>query len=205
MKKKKFSIRKALVLAYVPFLALQTAQAQKGEELQVSEAYGSFAIVSNERQAAQIVVEPGEHEVVSIAANLFASDIAAVTSCRPETGNTPENGTPHIIAGTIGTSGLIDRMAEDRLIDIEAVEGKWETFGIKATTYEGQPCLAVYGSDPRGTAYGLMVGFGGLTFPPKQSKHFTCLPVAPYTARPVSNTADFSSTMRIGDFSPGPP
>ena len=156
MKRNIFSIRKVLALACVPLLALQTAQAQKGAELQVSEASGSFAIVSAEGQAAQIVVETGEREVVGIAANLFASDVKAVTSCQLTTGNTPENGKPHIIVGTVGTSDVIGQLAEEQLIDLQEVEGQWETFGITATTYGGQPCLAVYGSDPRGTAYGLM-------------------------------------------------
>lgn len=156
MKKSIFSIQKALMLACMPFLAFQTAQAQNETDFQVSETSGNFAIVSTEGQTAQIVVEAEEREVVDIAANLFASDVASVTSHRPKTDKTLSNGKPHIIVGTVGTSGIIERLNQEKLINIQEVEGKWEAFGITVTTYDNQPCLAIYGSDPRGTAYGLM-------------------------------------------------
>lgn len=130
--------------------------AQQNEKLTVSDNAGDFAVVSSEGRMASIVVSDNEHSVVGIAANMFAADVKSITGKTLQIVNSPSEEQLSIIVGTIGTSVLINELGEKKLIAADSVAGKWETFGIQTVEYMGQKRLVVYGSDPRGTAYGLM-------------------------------------------------
>ncbi|KAL2756702.1 glycoside hydrolase family 115 protein [Sodiomyces alcalophilus JCM 7366] len=68
----------------------------------------------------------------------------------------PENTV--IIAGTIGTSGIIDQLIEAGSIDVSEVEGQWEAFvsQLVENPMDGVArALVIAGSDPRGTIFGL--------------------------------------------------
>jgi hypothetical protein len=63
-----------------------------------------------------------------------------------------------VIAGTIGKSPVIDRLAEEGKIDITEVKGRWETFLIQVVKNplpEVDEALVIAGSNKRGTIYGI--------------------------------------------------
>ncbi len=131
--------------------------AQKGSVLKVSETplSGGFPVVSAEKSVANIVVTSEEHDVVKIAAEAFSSDVNLVAKLKPAVTEQLSTEKPNIVIGTLGVSSVLDDMKEAGLITTTEVEGKWETFCLKVTSYKNQPCLVIFGSDPRGTAYGV--------------------------------------------------
>jgi hypothetical protein len=120
-----------------------------------------FPLVENGRAAA-ILVEKDDAEVVRIAAGLLADDIQRVSGVKPLVGDaaaaTPN--APVIIAGTLGNSALVDKLAaEGRLKDLQKIKGRWEAtlWQIVEQPFPGVPrALVIAGNDRRGTAYGLM-------------------------------------------------
>ena len=79
-----------------------------------------------------------------------------------ETFETPKNWRARhhpgiIVAGTIGKSRLINGLIETGKINVDKVEGEWESFQseIISTPIPGVEALVIAGSDKRGTIYGL--------------------------------------------------
>ncbi|WP_134089190.1 glycosyl hydrolase 115 family protein [Olivibacter sp. XZL3] len=69
-----------------------------------------------------------------------------------------ENGSTVIIAGTIGHSSLIDQLIERKKIDVDDIEGKWEStlLQLVENPVEGvKRAYVIAGSDKRGTIYGI--------------------------------------------------
>lgn len=101
-----------------------------------------------------LLVDPNDDPTVLMAASLLRKDIKAVT------GDGPVHGTkPIIIAGSLGRSALIQRLVDQKKINVDSIRGKWEAYQIQliANPDEGVPySLVIAGSDRRGTAYGLM-------------------------------------------------
>lgn len=110
---------------------------------------GDFPLVAH-GQAARIVTDPADHDVVRIAAADLGADISAVTGARP-------GDAVQLWIGTLGRNGAIDRLVAGRRIDVRRLKGAWETFLI-ATVERPAPgvarALVIVGSDRRGTAYG---------------------------------------------------
>ncbi|HEU5396419.1 MAG TPA: glycosyl hydrolase 115 family protein, partial [Verrucomicrobiae bacterium] len=109
---------------------------------------------------ATIVTDTNDAAVVQLAANFFADDVQRVTGHRPAVANTPAKAASVILAGTLGHSAVIDRLAASgKLADLDKIRGRWE-----ATLWEivDHPlpgvdrALVIVGSDRRGTAYGFM-------------------------------------------------
>ena len=127
---------------------------------------GSFPIVAG-NQKATIIYGNNDHPVVRTAANAVSGDIALLTdqkiTCDELTvAASKVKATPFeypIFAGTLGRSQVIDQLAaEKKLAHVAEVSGKWETFGIEILDKPmkgAKQALVIYGSDPRGTAYGL--------------------------------------------------
>ena len=136
------------------------AQAQ---EITVTEqANGdAFVIVSADAKTS-IVVSDNDAEVVKTVAQCLADDIEAVTDKKIGVLPSPFGGEMEggfIIAGTLGQSDIIDELASEGKIDADAVRGKWEVYGQQMVDepVEGVTrALVIYGSTPRGTAYGLL-------------------------------------------------
>ena len=117
----------------------------------------AFVIVGSEARTC-IVVSQNDAEVVRTVAHCLASDIRQVTGKSISVKNAIASGDLPIIAGTLGQSEIIDEMGENGKIDADAVRGKWEVYGLQLVDnpVEGVTrALVVYGSTPRGTAYGL--------------------------------------------------
>ncbi len=108
---------------------------------------------------AGVYVDAADWPVARIAARDLAVDIERVVGRRPTVTSDgaalPESA---VLIGTLGRSGLIDRLAADGRIEVGDVQGQWETAVITAVD---RPLpgvkrgLVIAGSDRRGTAYGV--------------------------------------------------
>lgn len=119
----------------------------------VSESGDGFPVVNGENTAT-IVVDDNEKEVVHTVAKALASDIFLVTNAKVAiSSNFSESN--NIVVGTIGKSKYIQQLIDKGLISAAAVEGKWETFCLTNVIVDGKKTLVIYGSDPRGTSFGM--------------------------------------------------
>ena len=134
----------------------------KADGLQVvnSPVDGCFTIAGSvSTDKAIVLYDANDGEVVTTVVDCLLSDLKAVTKktfmkykAEPTTLKCP------IIVGTIGQSSHIDQLISEGKIDVSGVEGKWEAFGIQVVDnpMEGvERALAIFGSQPRATAYGM--------------------------------------------------
>ena len=121
---------------------------------------GYFPLVETSG-VATIYLDSNDYPVVGISAEMLADDVERVTGKRPslmKTGSWKEMSRGvAVVAGTLGQSKLIDRLVEKKLIHVEDIKGKWESFVITTAEHPEYhtPVLVIVGSDRRGTAYGL--------------------------------------------------
>ena len=105
-----------------------------------------------------VLLDSADAEVVAVTATAFSNDIKLLTGVQPIIRQRPTTGTLPIIIGTLGKSALIDSLAKKGKIVTDSVVGRWETFCI---TVVDNPlngissALVIFGSDPRGTSFGL--------------------------------------------------
>lgn len=108
--------------------------------------------IAADNQTAAIYVDPEDWKGVLRAADDLGTDVHKVTGVAPSVLkqiSCPREG--GIIIGTIGKSRIIDRLIEEKKLDVAAVKGQWESFLIQ--TVGGN--LVIAGSDKRGTIYGI--------------------------------------------------
>ncbi len=144
-------MKKYFLLLATLLLSL-TASAQDAITVSTTPADDSFTLVGTD-QSATFLLDAADAEVVMTAANCVAEDIKAVTGQRltVTTGDSNADGRPVIYAGTIGTT-LITELAEAGAIDLSEIAGRWEVYSLQRIDKDR---LAIIGSTPRGTAYGL--------------------------------------------------
>ncbi len=151
-----------LLAATVSLLAIGCGQVceelESFPEIGQNPTRNAFPLASSEH-AAHICIDSCDAKVVAISAGLLADDVERLTGLKPSVLASPENlpEGPFLVAGTIGHNSLIDTFAEEGLIDIESLKGKWESFLVQTVRPEGRmdSVLVVAGSDRRGTAFGL--------------------------------------------------
>ena len=149
--KRTHSLQKIFLLFVLTFsFSVMSADDKNG--ITISNSSG-FPLVS-EGVSASIVVSSSEHEVVGIAAEAFSKDVELLTGVRPDVVSVPTTSN-NVLVGTIGTSEIIDQLISDGAISDTGIRGQWETFCLTTINYNGLPTLVIYGSDPRGTAYGV--------------------------------------------------
>ncbi|MGA2542077.1 MAG: glycosyl hydrolase 115 family protein [Verrucomicrobiota bacterium] len=105
-----------------------------------------------------ILVEPGDDPAVLRAAGDLAADIARVTGLKPALLPNAEDAKNLIIAGTLGRSQVIDRLAAAGKIQAGRIRGGWESFLLQVVDNPlpgVDAALVIAGSDRRGTIYGL--------------------------------------------------
>ncbi len=107
------------------------------------------------------LVEETAYEGVKRIANKVALDVEKVIGRKPQCvtsleGLQPEN-TQVVLCATLGKSTALEALIADGLVETEQVAGKWEVYGIKLlnSALGGFEVLAIYGSDKRGTIYGM--------------------------------------------------
>jgi hypothetical protein len=111
----------------------------------------SFPLVANGK-AATIMYDQQDAEVVSIAVDALKNDIKQVTGIEISTGKYA------VIIGTLGKSAIIDQLTKSKKIETGRIAHQWETFSISlvSSPVKGiDQALVIFGSDPRGTAFGV--------------------------------------------------
>ena len=146
----------AFVVGMLPRLAFAIGQAPYVE---VTARAGSFPLVQTGETASLLVDSASDWAGVVRAARDLQADINRVTGLTPSllTSGTPQ-ASNLVIIGTVGKSALIDRLVQDRKIDVAAMAGKWESFVIQTINnpWPGvSRALIIAGSDKRGTIFGI--------------------------------------------------
>ncbi len=128
----------------------QTAIAQK--------AATGFPLVTTEGQAT-IVVDPQDHEVVQKTVTLLQNDIEKISDRKLLISNKIPSAKNILIVGSLDKSSLIQKLAQEKKLSVNAIKGKWEAYSIQQITdpVKGvSKALVVVGNDRRGTAYGVL-------------------------------------------------
>lgn len=150
---------KKILLWIIPLLISACTQARavlNSYPEVVQEKNKSYFPLVEAKNAAAICIDAEDARVVQITADLLAGDIETVTGCRPSVttdGTIP--GTPAVVAGTVGKSALIDKLAAEGIIDVSSLASKWESYLVQTANVDGRPLMIIAGSDRRGTAFGL--------------------------------------------------
>ena len=118
----------------------------------------SFSLAEHNRTAS-ILIDSNDYAVVRLAAGFLADDVERVTDRRLAVETKP-GGALAVIAGTLGHSVWIDRLAAGgKLRNLDRVKGHWEAtlWQLVEKPFPGvNRALVIVGSDRRGTAYGLL-------------------------------------------------
>ncbi len=158
-------------LLLVSFAFLAAAQTKKIFTVSETALTGSFPLLT----VSSIYCDSSDAKVVTIAAHAFANDVHLISGRQLKINISNTITTQYaIVAGTIGQSKLIDELIEKKLVDVNTIKNKWESFSInvikgssmlkgsKAPFAELVPpgrevggLLVITGSDPRGTAFGI--------------------------------------------------
>ncbi|MFP4283839.1 MAG: glycosyl hydrolase 115 family protein, partial [Opitutales bacterium] len=109
--------------------------------------------------AAPLFVSEEDFAGVHTVAGHLQADIARVTGVEPvlSTEGAPVGGRA-VLIGTLGRSPVLEQLVQDGKLDVRAVEGRWETFGlqvVEAPLPEVDEALVIFGSDKRGTIFGM--------------------------------------------------
>jgi len=106
-----------------------------------------------------IYVDSADFIGVQRAATDLQTDVLRVTGCTPAIVHDAASlAGEAIVVGTIGKSGLVDRLVKEHRIDVRDVEGKWESNLTEVVVRPGGKltrALVIAGSDKRGTIYGI--------------------------------------------------
>lgn len=131
-----------------------------GQKVYVSEkpGVGYFQLAAN-NSSSPLLISADDYKGVAIAAKSLEGDIKAVTKTAPQliTGDSGKS-KQVVIIGTIGKDPLIDKLIEQKKINVNGIEGKWEAH-ITQVVQKPFPgidrALVIAGSDKRGTIYGI--------------------------------------------------
>ena len=111
---------------------------------------GGFRIFA-EGKAATIVLSGEDFPQVIRAAKDLSEDVKRVTGTASPVETDGKTRPGAILVGTIGKSPLIDGLVKENKLNVDAIEGKWESYLIRTTP----DALIIAGSDKRGTIYGI--------------------------------------------------
>lgn len=95
---------------------------------------------------------------VKKAVKSLRDDIFKVTGVTPQLAVGDEMPRFPIIVGTLGRSKIIDRLADNGVVCLDSLEGRWESFSVSVADapVEGvDRALVIAGSDRRGTVFGI--------------------------------------------------
>lgn len=125
----------------------------------VDAAEQTFVIAGGDSQVT-ILCDSGDVTVVKKAADMLSQDIERVTGTRPAVLHTLGQASGDvIIIGSLGHSPMVEALTAGAQIDADAIAGQWERYGCRVLEHPLpgiDTALVVYGSDPRGTAYGVL-------------------------------------------------
>lgn len=119
---------------------------------------GYFQLSAN-GSVAPLCISDSEYAGVELAVKSLQKDIRSVTGSEPEliTG-APTKTKLIVLIGTLGKNALIDKLADQKKIDVHNIKGKWEAH-LTQVVQNPMPgvnkALVIAGSDKRGTIYGV--------------------------------------------------
>ncbi|MBQ7731801.1 MAG: glycosyl hydrolase 115 family protein [Lentisphaeria bacterium] len=161
------SLRKLVAAAAVCCAAINMMsadlQAQTVDHTSVKGNYRHFLTLVNKDSRVRILVDDADYDCVKKAADMFCSDLKAITG--REDAAKVENELRYstkeslVVVGTLGHSKFIDRLVEKKKIDVSQIKGKWEhtlTACVRNPFGSGEDALVIAGSDRRAAAFGLM-------------------------------------------------
>lgn len=129
-------------------------------QITISDTYtnGDFKLHQNGKTAS-ILVDSNDYELVNLAAGFLINDIKKVTNSAPELYfNSARASENVIIIGSITNSKYIAELIENQQIEIDQVDGKWESYSLQVIDNpyaKNGKALVIVGNDRRGTAYGV--------------------------------------------------
>lgn len=115
-------------------------------------------VLASAGKAPAIFIDANDAKVVAIAARAVAGDVQSVSGALPAVETGAPTGKSVIIAGTLGQSAVIDRLAAEGKLSVAAIKGQSEGYVISVVDsgLDGVGrALVIAGADRRGTAYGL--------------------------------------------------
>lgn len=119
-------------------------------------------LLAEQNKAIPFVVEQSAYEGVKRIFGKVAKDVEKVSGVLPQVSevvNAKDIQAEEIVfAATVGNSALLDELDAAGKIDKSAVEGKWEVFSLQLVEapFPGvKKALVIFGSDKRGTIYGM--------------------------------------------------
>ena len=135
-----------LINSFVIFVLFLTATASRAANAFVDFNQGDLQL--NKGNRVTIGIADNEQRGVLRAAKNLCTDIKTVCGAEVSLGNASSS---TIVAGTLGSSKIIDEMAKNRVFDAKMIKGKREMYIIKVTDEQ----VVIAGSDRRGTIYGI--------------------------------------------------
>ena len=106
--------------------------------------------------APTIVYDDAKAPPLGKAAELLAHDLAALTGKTPVVARKATGQGPVVIFG-LAKSPTIAALLKANHLDAARLAGQWETYGrAQVTLPDGRPALLIFGSDTRGTIWGVM-------------------------------------------------
>ena len=113
----------------------------------------NFSLIS-QGKSASLYLNKNENVVVHTAAEMFLSDMEAVSGNKPTEIKSPDN--TSIIVATVGKSKETDEWLKKENVSVKELLNQWEAFKVQVIQREKNSCLVILGSDARGTAYGIL-------------------------------------------------
>jgi len=149
----------ALLVVVAVVLVYMTSPALWAREYVHSEPAADTFPLAAEDKAADVFVDENDWKVARIAACDLALDIQRVTGRKPAVKHTPAELSEYaVLIGTLGKSPVIDRLAAAGRLEVDDIQGRWET-SVIVPVADPLPAvkqaLVIAGSDRRGTAYGV--------------------------------------------------
>lgn len=87
-------------------------------------------------------------------AKILTEDVKMVTGAQMQIDEAVTDGS-QLIAGTIGSGSVVDRMIEEGALDASALEGKRESYLIQMLSYKGAQKLVIAGTETIATLFGM--------------------------------------------------
>lgn len=149
----------SMLLVSTNFSYAQAPASVQDEPIEVTDKAGTGKFVlASKGKASPVITDPTDAEVTQIAAVALCKDIYMITGIRPVASHAATAGSCPVIIGTLNKSAWIDRLAREGKIPAGQVKDKWETFCMALVSSPADSitqALVIFGSDPRGTAFGV--------------------------------------------------
>lgn len=143
-----------ICVLFIPFAMCMKVNAADHESKSIE-----FNLVSKNAKAT-LYIDSNDYLVVHRAAQMFSGDVCRITGDSLPIAYSSQKLTANcIIAGTIGHHALIDRLVKQKRIQVQELEGRWESYQMEVVRHPFpgvDKALIIVGSDRRGTAYGLL-------------------------------------------------